>query len=1146
MLQHNSHWSTAIRLKSSMYSSQITNGSDPVTYCHPSRAAIRSAWVNGVGGWLRSYREIRLLLTAVLLLTCCSAWAQTTGTLLGVVSDPNGAVVPSATVRVTNTDTGFTANVVSNSEGSYLLPLLPIGHYSIIVEASGFRAFKQSGVMVPVAQNIRVDAKLEVGRVAQTVTVAGNAVNIDTTDATIGETIDNARLDSLPLNGRNALGLMETLPGVTTSNAPTTVTWARNGPSFSISGSRTNQANLMLDGTTLTDAISDTSQNLPTVDALQEFRVLTDSYSAEYGRASGGVVLAVTKSGSNQFHGSAWEFLRNDAFDAANAFTPAGTRKPMLRQDQFGGDMGGPVMLPKYSGKDRSFFFVSYEGLRIHQDELTVGYTPIAAVRSGDISTLQGNINSATGQPFPIIDPNTGLPFPNNQIPSSELDAFAQNVMKLYAPLPNAPDNALDLTQPTPSTGNQVVVKLDQAIGNKDRVWGRYFWIKDIGLAPQAYPAFQDPLTGRFMSYAVNETHTFNPTLLNEFEVSYSRPQGLYGPEHLGQSAISLGSNANEQAPYPQVPVSTVDGWFSFGTDWDTDEPSYFRQFDDKLSWIKGKHSFRVGYMIMYATNSDLAHPPIGFTFDGAYSNNPLVDFLVGRPVNLSIVTTILDDGTMKQYQPFFQDDFKVTSRLTLNYGLRYDLDTPWTEKRGNAATYVAGAQSTVFPSAPPGLVVPGDAGVPAGLYRTFKTGLAPRIGLAWDVTGTGQTSVRAGWGIYHNTINEEAEAAPSDNEPFLKIFNFVPYDTANPYQGTSGDPLPYNPAHPTFGPFPGMNLQSINPNFRYPDVQQFNLNIQHRFGNDIFLETAYVGSVAHHLYEVHDINPALYGPGATEANAQSRRVILPQYYGEMGYLDDDVNANYNALQVDAQKRFGRGYAVQATYVWGKSIDERSQPLIGGQAAQSPYNWLKGERALSDFNMAQIFGINGLWDLPSPNVNGIVKGILGDWRLSGIVRYNTGLPTTLLSGTDTALIGTTENTPYERPSYSGTVSPNLSPGRSRSQLEAEYFNPAAFTLPSPGQFGNVPRNSIITPGNLQNDVSLEKVFPFLGDKGRFTFKAEFFNVINWTNLEFGWLGAGQNASPTATNNVTLNSSAFGTINAAGPARIGQFALRYDF
>src|SRR5580698_5454084 len=357
---------------------------------------------------------LRFLLSASFLLASGNAWAQTTGTLLGIVSDQNGAVVPSATIRVTNTDTGFSTSAVSTSEGSYLIPLLPIGHYTISAEASGFKSFNQSGVLVPVAQSIRVDVKLEVGQVAQTVNVTGNEVNIDTADATLGATVDTAHLESLPLNGRNAMGLLDMLPGVASSTAPTYLTSARGGPSYSISGSRTDFGNMMLDGQSLTDAIENGNQNLPNVDALEEFRVLTDSYGADYGRAGGGVITAVTKSGSNQFHGSLWEYIRNDAFDAAGEFAPSG-QKPLLRQNQFGGDVGGPVLLPKYNGKNRTFFFVSYEGLRIHQQNLTTAFPLTAAERTGDFSALL---------PSQVItDPSTGLPFPGNKIPSNEIDA---------------------------------------------------------------------------------------------------------------------------------------------------------------------------------------------------------------------------------------------------------------------------------------------------------------------------------------------------------------------------------------------------------------------------------------------------------------------------------------------------------------------------------------------------------------------------------------------------------------------------------------------------------------------------------------------------------------------------------------------------
>src|SRR5579862_3631338 len=469
-------------------------------------------WRDDLRGRWCSFGRIRwlqILLWAVCLLAGAgSGGAQTTGTLLGSVTDQSGAAVSSASVRVTNMETGFTRSATPTSEGSYVIPLLPTGHYSISVTASGFKSFTQSGVLVPVAQDIRVDVKLEIGQVAQTVIVNGNAINVDTTTATLGETVDNARLENLPLNGRNAADLLGILPGVADVSAPVYQTGARGGPSYSIAGSRTDFGNMQLDGTTITDALSNSNQNLPTPDALAEFRVLTDSYGAEYGRAGGGVILAVTKSGTNQFHGGAWEYLRNDAFDAATKFTPAGTRKPLLRQDQFGGDFGGPVILPKYNGRNRTFFFVGYEGLRIHQEALTITFVPTTEERNGDFSAVS----------TPLTDPTTGLPFPNNQIPSSMLDPVATNYDSAFVPLPNQPNGELEYSQPGPTNENQLIIKIDQTLGSKDRMWFRLFRNKATNVGPNPIPFFTTPSGEQYKSYAADEIHTFSPNIINDFE----------------------------------------------------------------------------------------------------------------------------------------------------------------------------------------------------------------------------------------------------------------------------------------------------------------------------------------------------------------------------------------------------------------------------------------------------------------------------------------------------------------------------------------------------------------------------------------------------------------------------------------------------
>ncbi len=1076
-------------------------------------------------GWLRPVRDVlwsTFFLMAVVLLLCGNAWAQTTGSLLGVVSDQNGAVIPSATVRATNTDTGFTAKTVSTSEGSYLVPLLPIGHYSISVTASGFKSFTDSNVLIPVAQDIRVDVKLEVGRVDQTVSVNGNAINIDTTTATLGETVDNERLEDLPLNGRNAADLLGLLPGVADVSAPVYQSSARGGPSFSVSGSRTDFGNMQLDGTAITDALSNSTQNLPTPDALAEFRVLTDSYGAEYGRAGGGVILAVTKSGSNQFHGGAWEYLRNDAFDATTKFTPAGTQKPLLRQHQFGGDIGGPVILPKYNGRNRTFFFVGYEGLRIHQESLTITFVPTAAERSGDFSALS----------TPLTNPNTNLPFLNNQIPTSMLDPVATKYNSMFVPLPNQPNGELEYSQPGPTSENQLIIKIDQTLGSKDRMWFRLFRNKAISTGPNPIPFFTTPGGEQYQTYAADEIHTFSPNIINEFEASYSRPEGLPFTTENGQSPAQLGINSNGFTPYPQTPDMSVSGAFSAGSGWFVDEPSYFREFDDKVSWIHGKHNIQAGVMFNAESNGDLAFPPMSWSFSGQYTGNGLADYMIGRPNNFNVTTTIIDHGRSKIFQPFVQDTFKVTKNLTLDLGLRYDYQTPWTESSpGGASTYLPGAQSTVFPTAPPGLVVPGDKGVPPGLYFPWKLGFEPRIGFAWDVTGNGTTSVRGAWGLFHPVVDQEVEAIETNNEPYLVGFSSAPPDTADPWAGTT-DPLPYNPKTPSFGPFPGITQSYVDPHFRQADIQQFNLNIQHRFGSDLFADVAYVGTVSQHLYVATDLNAAVFGPGATEANAQSRRPIFPQYYGSIPALFNTAAANYHSLQVEAQKRFSRSYSVQAAYTWERSIDNHSGSLIGSNYGPQNPNDLKAERGLSDFNVSQIFVVNGLWKLPALTGKGILTAVAGGWELTGIVGYSTGNPQTVYSGQDNALIG------YNRALSGGERAniigdPHLSGGRSRIAREAEYFNTAAFAEPNPGQFGTVGRNTIINPGNLQNDFSImKKLVTLPHELGGFQFRFDYFNALNRTNL----------SGP----NTTLTSPAFGQILSAGPQRIGQFALRYDF
>jgi hypothetical protein len=809
---------------------------------------------------------------------------------------------------------------------------------------------------------------------------------------------------------------------------------------------------------------------------------------------------------------------------------PAGTPKALLRQDQFGGDFGGPVILPKYNGRNRTFFFVAYEGFREHQETLTTTFVPTTAERNGDFSAVS----------TPLTDPNTGLPFLNNQIPSGMLDSVAAKYDTAFVPLPNQGGNELQYLQPGPTTENQLVIKADQTFGSKDRMWFRLFRNKAISTGPNSIPFFTTPGGEQYQSYAADEIHTFSPNIINEFEASYSRPEGLPFTTENGQSPSQLGINSNGFTPYPQTPYMSVSGAFSAGSGWFVDEPSYFREFDDKVSWLHGKHNIQAGMMFNAESNGDLAFPPMNWGFSGQYTGNALADYIIGRPNSFTVTTTIIDHGRSKLFQPFVQDTYKVVKNVTLDIGLRYDYQTPWTEsKPGGASTYVPGAQSTVYPTAPPGLVVPGDKGVPPGIYFPYKLGFEPRIGLAWDVMGNGTTSVRAAWGVFHPVIDQEVEAIETNNEPYLVAFSSTPADTADPWSGTT-DPLPYNPSKPSFGPFPGITQSDLDPHYRLADIQQFNLNVQHRFGADLFADVAYVGTVSHHLYSTNEMNPATYIPGndafgnplSTEANAQSRRPIFPQYYGQMSLLESNANADYHSLQAELQKRFSRSYSVQAAYTWEKSLDQHSGSLIGDEPGPQDPGDLKAERGLSSYNVGQIFVVNGLWHLPELTGKGILTVVAGGWELTTIVGYHTGNPFSVLSGQDNSLLGPSRVL-TERANLIGNA--KLAGGRSHAAQEAEYFNTAAFQEPANGTFGTSGRNAFIGPGALQDDVSImKKLVTLPHEVGGFQFRFDYFNVLNKTNL-----------NDTGVQN-TMTSSAFGQITSAGAQRIGQVALRFDF
>jgi hypothetical protein len=672
---------------------------------------------------------------------------------LGKVFDPTGAAIVGALVDIQNTGTGLKRHGITTFEGDYVMPSLPVGSYMVNVAAPGFKTFSQSGISVEVGQNARVDAHLEMGRGIEKIEVSAAALQVDTASAAMRTEVDHSQVSELPLNTRDVLQLVTLVPGVgnvtvgnggaATNSLPTTVTNQRFAPELNVNGTRGNGSSVTLDGTQFVTSLYNRGVNLPNPDSIGEFQLLTNSYGAEYGRASGGVFVAVSKSGTNKFHGAAWDYLRNDALDERNFFAPPPQRKPILKQNQFGGAFGGPII------KDKTFFYFTYEGLQIHQVALQTFGSLTAAERTGDFSAIS----------TPLTDPSTGQPFPNNQIPSSQFDPMAVNWISTYLPVASPATGLVSGQYPTPVTGPQFTVKVDHRFRDSDLASFRFLRTKatngdqgdalgDLGTIISAY-------SNTVESISVRDTHIFSPKLIGEFGFSNTTVE-TFSPAQIGaKTPQQLGGSYAQDGKSPETPDLIVSGEFNSFPVLPWIERSTMRQFDAKLTWISGRHNWKFGILGLHQSQYLFVQDVTSgdFTFSGQFTGNALADLLIGRPVSFLQFSTLASTERSMGYGIFAEDSVKITSRLTLNLGLRYELMTPWVEDGEKAATVVMNSSyhSTRFPTAAPGYAFPGDPGIPAGLYNMDKLDFAPRIGFAYDIFGDGKTAIRGGYGIFYN-----------------------------------------------------------------------------------------------------------------------------------------------------------------------------------------------------------------------------------------------------------------------------------------------------------------------------------------------------------------------------------------------------------
>src|SRR3989440_597023 len=879
-------------------------------------------------------RTIQFAVLALLLATPLAVSGQvTTATIVGTVTDPGGAVVPSAQVTARNADTGLTRTVASNDEGSYRIEFLPVGKYSVEVALAGFKKALVSDIVLQVNDTARVDISLTVGQVSETVTIAESASPaINTSTAEIGRTIQSAEITQLPLVERNVYTLLDLTPGVQSNNNG--VATASTGTSTFILGypeqrtlinggtdGGTGSVNYYLDGGINMTNLRNTGNILPNPDAIQEFKVQTNSYNAEYGRYASGVINVITKSGTNQFHGSAFEFVRNDMFNA-NDWGSTLAKAPYHR-NQFGGTVGGPIK------KDKAFFFFSYSGLRQATSTFLSGaVVPTALERTGDF----------TASGTKPVDPKNGLAFVCNGVTNvicpDRLDPVAMKIINNYIPLSNVAGSKWQGNIPTPYNFNEYLGKVDYQLSAAHHLNFSYFNTGGTSTTKAGSPnvpwSLQDS-TWRQHSANASDVWILSASKINQVWLTFSRNFGgrINRP---ATSLTDLGSAFVIQGT-PNLPQITVTGFFTLGEQ--IGGPiagTNFYSARDVFSWIRGRHSLKLGGEI--SLNKDIQQTLLNnygvFTFNNGTTKNALSDFLIGIPSAVSQDAPVTGYTNSWYTALFAQDDFKVRSRLTLNLGLRWDVQTAPTDPLNRVVNYVPGQKSVVIPSAPAGALFYGDPGVERGGIPTSFTHFSPRVGFAFDPKGDGKTSIRGVIGLFYGSISGNEWNTMTNFQPFSTRLTFtninqktntagVPLGASlsNPYNAfVGGNPFPYKGTFTT-----GGGLFPVAPDFKWPHSWQGNFGVQRQVTKDITVGAAYVVTLSRDLPFARDVNYPVLTPTATSAGANILARRPNPAFGAVLLLQSDQTASYHGLQITSSMRMSHHVTFNAFYTYSHTRD---------------------------------------------------------------------------------------------------------------------------------------------------------------------------------------------------------------------------------
>jgi len=1065
---------------------------------------------------------MKVTLAAVIaMLVATSALAQTpTGTILGSVKDAQGAVVPGATVTATNLGTQYSRNTVTDGAGEYALRLLPVGNYKVEVSIPGFKTFTQTGIQLEVGRNARLDATIELGAVSETVSVIGDSPLVDTASAALARTVGQNEVLNLPLVNRDLYQLLSITGGVTSNTSSNSL----GGPEqvTMINGSGAAQmgtVNFQLDGGNNTAGLRGTGNPAPNPEAVQEFRVLTNGYSAEYGRYSAGVVDIVTKSGTNMFHGAAFDFIRNEKLNSPRWAPPGtvGTNDPLDRK-QFGGAFGGPIV------KDKTFFFASYSGLR--QEETyyrNTAVVPTAAERAGDFSLSA----------IKPRDPVTGLAFPAGIIPIARFDIAAKTIQDKYVPLPNLPNNFFEVRAADPISTNEGTLKIDHQLSATQSVAFSYFHQRGVDTQPMTLTG-NIPWVDRDFAWTqhnvnVSHTWTLGPSMINQLRGNYVRQFGA----RVNRPTTSLADLNSKFTPQgdPTLPRLTVSGYFTGQTSIaGPDAGSNYTGVKDALSITRGKHSLKIGGDVSYeAIVHDTLLDNYGvFTFNGSKTGNAYADFLLGVPATMTQDAPVRKTDNGAYISAFAQDDFRIHSRVTLNLGVRYDVQMPYTDPQDRKLAYVPGQKSTINPTAPVGLLFPGDAGVSRGIVHTDKNNIAPRLGVAWDPKGDGRTAVRASFGMFYGSISGNEWNTPADNQPFTVRQTFpTVFTLSDPYRNLPGGvgPFPFNytPGSPRFT----LPAQVFGPSldFVWPLSYQTNITVEKELGKSFSVTASYVGSFGRHLASGVDNNYPVFSSTATAANVNTRRPYLPGTIGQATVLSSIFASDYNGLQVSAERR-GSRLTGKAYYSYGRGYEDVDFQGGGLPGVQDAMN-LAAERGRNSNDRTHSLVLSGVFKIDYLRGSPSVLGVLArDWTVSAIATFQTGLPLTIAAGTDRNFDGLTN----DRADLVGN--PELDHGRPIDQVIEGWFNVGAFAVPAVGTDGNSGRNILDGPGIRNVDLGIFRDIPLKG-RSMFQFRLEATNVFNIINLN----NPGNSLNALAT---------FGKIRSARNMRQIQLGARVSF